>query len=212
MFHGAWQQDPVHVSVPSQAFNPWQAGKGIVVLLVLVILFLEGSFPRDLAALTACGALLTSRRLHTREMLSLVDWPLLVLFAGLFIVNHALVSQGLLAIGLDYVSLSGIDLNRPAWLFGVTAVLSNLVSNVPAVMLLLPAANHPQSGAILALASTLAGNFVIVGSIANTIVLDQAARLNVRITWRDHARVGIPVTLATLTIAAVWLWIRSAIH
>jgi Na+/H+ antiporter NhaD/arsenite permease-like protein len=88
-------------------------------------------------------------------------------------------------------------------------VLSNLVSNVPAVMLLLPAADHPQAGPLLALASTLAGNLLLVGSIANLIVVDQAARLGVRISWRQHARVGVPVTVATLAIAAAWLALRA---
>ena len=58
---------------------------------------------------------------------------------------------------------------------------------------------------MLALASTLAGNLFIVGSIANIIVVDQARRLGVEIDWREHARVGIPVTLATLAVAAAWL-------
>jgi Na+/H+ antiporter NhaD/arsenite permease-like protein len=102
-----------------------------------------------------------------------------------------------------------VDVSQPAWLFGVTVGLSNLVSNVPAVMLLLPDATHPLAGPVLGLASTLAGNLFIVGSIANIIVVDQAARLGVKISWRDHARVGVPVTLATLAIAAVWLWLLS---
>jgi len=84
-------------------------------------------------------------------------------------------------------------------------VLSNLVSNVPAVMLLLPHASHPLAGPVLALASTLAGNLLIVGSIANIIVVDQARRLGVDIDWHTHARIGIPVTLATLAVAAAWL-------
>ena len=83
--------------------------------------------------------------------------------------------------------------------------LSNLVSNVPATMLLLPAAHHPLAGPILALSSTLAGNLLVVGSIANIIVIDQAARLGIRISWSEHAVVGVPVTLLTLAIAAVWL-------
>ena len=83
-------------------------------------------------------------------------------------------------------------------LFGVTAVLSNIVSNVPAVMLLLPVAAHPLAGAVLALASTLAGNLFIVGSIANIIVVDQARRLGVEIDWKTHARVGVRL-----------LWLRS---
>jgi Na+/H+ antiporter NhaD/arsenite permease-like protein len=78
-------------------------------------------------------------------------------------------------------------------------------------MLLLPVATHPLAGPVLALASTLAGNLFLVGSIANLIVVDQAARLGVRISWRDHARIGVPVTAATLAIAAAWLSLRSAL-
>jgi Na+/H+ antiporter NhaD/arsenite permease-like protein len=72
-------------------------------------------------------------------------------------------------------------------------------------MLLLPVATHPLAGPVLALSSTLAGNLVIVGSIANIIVVDQARRLGVDVTWRAHARIGIPVTLITLALAATWL-------
>ncbi|MEW6336040.1 MAG: hypothetical protein AB1625_01450 [Acidobacteriota bacterium] len=80
---------------------------------------------------------------------------------------------------------------------------------MPAVMLLLPAATHPLAGPVLALASTLAGNLIVVGSIANIIVVEQASRLGVEISWRRHAWVGIPVTLATLAIAAAWLFLRT---
>ena len=104
---------------------------------------------------------------------------------------------------------SGLDTADPATLFGITVVLSNLVSNVPAVMLLLHTATHPLSGPILALASTLAGNLLIVGSIANIIVVDSAKRSGVTITWREHARTGIPVTVLTLAVSAGWLWMRS---
>jgi len=80
---------------------------------------------------------------------------------------------------------------------------------VPAVMLLLPAASHPLAGATLALSSTLAGNLLLVGSIANLIVAEQAGRLGVAIDWRTHARVGVPVTLATLALAAGWVALRG---
>ena len=140
-----------------------------------------------------------------------MDWHLLVLFIGLFVVNHALLQSGMTERAVADLRAGGVDLSRAPWLFGVTAVLSNLVSNVPAVMLLLPAAApHPQAGPLLALASTLAGNLLIVGSIANIIVVDQAGRLGVKISWREHARVGIPVTLLTLGVAAAWLWLRAA--
>jgi len=145
----------------------------------------------------------------SRDVLGLVDWQLLVLFFGLFVVNGALAESGMLARALDEAAARGVDLSRVPVLFGATVVLSNLVSNVPAVMLLLPAAEHPLSGPTLALASTLAGNLFIVGSIANIIVVDQAARLGVAIDWRTHARVGVPATVGTLAVAAAWLWLRA---
>jgi Na+/H+ antiporter NhaD/arsenite permease-like protein len=145
----------------------------------------------------------------SRDLIGLVDWHLLVLFVGLFVVNHAVAEAGLAPQASASLRSWGVDLERPAWLFPLTAVLSNLVSNVPAVMLLLPHAQHPLAGPVLALSSTLAGNLLIVGSIANIIVVDQAKALGVDIGWRRHARVGIPVTLATLALAAGWLWLRA---
>jgi Na+/H+ antiporter NhaD/arsenite permease-like protein len=188
----------------------WQTGKGLFVLIILVLVFLVTPWPREVVALTAAGALLTSRRMASRDILGLVDWQLLVLFMGLFVVNHALTTSGLLTQITQGVEARGANLAQPLWLFSITVVLSNLVSNVPAVMLLLPMASHPLAGPILALASTLAGNLFIVGSIANIIVVDQAARLDVRISWREHALVGVPVTALTLALAAGWLWFWSA--
>ena len=99
---------------------------------------------------------------------------------------------------------AGFPLAEPAPLFAAALVLSNMVSNVPAVMLLLPAATQPFSGPMLALVSTLAGNLLIVGSIANIIVVDAARRSGIAIDWRRHARTGVPVALATLAITAAW--------
>jgi Na+/H+ antiporter NhaD/arsenite permease-like protein len=201
-----------HTPIPvltAPTLNIWQTSKGLSVLVLLVVLFLTTPWPRDVLALTAAGILLTSRRMASRDMLGLVDWQLLVLFVGLFVVNHALAISGVLAQGTRLVESAGINLSHPACLFTVTVLLSNIVSNVPAVMLLLPIASHPLAGPILALASTLAGNLFLVGSIANIIVAEQAGRLNVRITWQEHARVGVPVTVLTLAVAAVWLWLRS---
>jgi Na+/H+ antiporter NhaD/arsenite permease-like protein len=118
------------------------------------------------------------------------------------VVNGALADTGLVAQGLASLASRGVQVGHPAWLFGLGAGLSNVVSNVPAVMLLLPAAAGHREGAALALASTLAGNLLIVGSIANIIVIEQARGRGVGIDWRTHARVGIPVTLVTLALAA----------
>ena len=200
------QPAPVVAASPLDA---WQTAKGLVILTLLVLGFLFAPVPREVLALGGAALLLMSRRMASRDLIGLVDWHLLVLFIGLFVVNHAVADAGLASRASSSLRGAGVDLADVRWLFPVTAVLSNLVSNVPAVMLLLPHASHPLAGPVLALASTLAGNLLIVGSIANIIVVDQAAALGVRIGWREHARVGIPVTLVTLSIAALWLWLRA---
>jgi Na+/H+ antiporter NhaD/arsenite permease-like protein len=192
---------------PAQ-LNHWQSTKGLAVAAVLLVVFLFTNWPREAVALVGAGVLLTSRRLHSNKMLGLVDWELLVLFGGLFVVNHALQQTGLPAAVVGDLAAAGLHLERPWPLFGITLLLSNAVSNVPAVMLLLPIAKHALAGPLLALVSTLAGNLLIVGSIANIIVVDAAGRAGVPIDWRTHARVGVPVTLATLAVAAAWLAFR----
>ncbi len=211
-FRGRWQRAVTLTRTEQRdlAFDRWQTAKGTAVLAALVGVFLFAPVPREAAALAAAGVLLLSRRTASRDILGLVDWNLLVLFVGLFVVNHALLASGMMGAAVSGLRGAGVNLGRAPWLFGVTAGLSNLVSNVPAVMLLLPAAQgHPQAGPILALASTLAGNLVVVGSIANIIVIEQARRLGIAIGWRAHARIGVPITLLTLAIAALWLWLRA---
>lgn len=184
--------------------DAWQTGKGLAVAGTLVLVFLATDWPREVAALVGAGLLMMSRRLHSNKMLGLVDWELLILFIGLFVVNHAFERTGMAADAVRALAAAGLALSDPAPLFGTTFVLSNVISNVPAVMLLLPAASEPFSGPMLALVSTLAGNLVIVGSIANIIVVDAARRRGIAIDWRRHARTGVPVTLATLAITAFW--------
>jgi Na+/H+ antiporter NhaD/arsenite permease-like protein len=186
-------------------FDRWQTTKGLLVVGALLVLFLAAPWPRELVTLAAAGVLLTSRKLHSREMLGQVDWQLLVLFVGLFVVNDAFQSTGTPEIAVERLAAAGIDATSPAWLFAIVAVLGNVVSNVPAVMLLLPFATHPLAGPVLAISSTLAGNLILVGSIANLIVADAAARAGVPFDWRRHARAGVPVTLLTLLVAALWL-------
>jgi Na+/H+ antiporter NhaD/arsenite permease-like protein len=200
-----WRRETVVPAVDSPPFDRWQTGKGLVVTAIVVLAFLFAPWPREVIALAAAGVLLISRQMASREMLGLVDWHLLVLFAGLFVVNAAIARSGLVGGIMMAFRQAGIDLTQPFTLFGAAAVLSNLVSNVPAVMLLLPAARHELAGPVLALSSTLAGNLLIVGSIANIIVVDQAARLGITIDWRTHARVGVPVTIATIAVAVAWL-------
>jgi Na+/H+ antiporter NhaD/arsenite permease-like protein len=191
------------------ALDPWQTAKGLAVAGALVVVFLLTPWPREVAALTGAGLLLMSRKLHSREMLGQVDWELLILFIGLFVVNRALAGTGVAGQAVHWLAGAGVPLDAPAPLFAATFVLSNVLSNVPAVMLLLPIAHPASDGPLLALASTLSGNLVIVGSIANIIVISAARRRGIEIDWRRHARTGVPVTLATLAITAAWLWLRA---
>jgi len=193
---------------PLQAppFDVWQTAKGLAVASALLLVFLFTDWPREVAALVGAGVLLLSRRLSSSRVMGLIDWPLLVLFMGLFVVNHAFESTGLAAQAVAWLAAQGVHLADPGVLLVAGVGLSNLVSNVPAVMLLLPHLKGPDAGVMLALVSTLAGNLLLVGSIANLIVVDLAQKSGVAIDWRMHARVGLPVTL--LTLGVVWTWLR----
>lgn len=211
---GRWEASGLPAGVPVESEPPaldrWQTIKGLAVALAILAAFLFAPWPRDVVALVGAGLLLLSRRFHSSRVLGLVDWELLVLFMGLFIVNDALQRTGLPARLVTHAAAMGLQLDHPGALFGAAFVLSNIVSNVPAVMLLLPLAQHPLAGPLLALSSTLAGNLFIVGSIANIIVVDAARRDGVVIDWRRHAAIGIPVTLATLSVTALYLWWLAA--
>ncbi|MDA1278585.1 MAG: SLC13 family permease [Chloroflexi bacterium] len=186
-------------------FNPIETGKGVAAVLVLGVLFVGSWWHRDIVALVCAGTLVVSNLRAFRGYVALVDWKLLALFAALFVLNDAVAATGAFESAAESMAGRGLDIQNPAWLFGASAVLSNIVSNVPATMILLPFATHVASGVVLALSSTLAGNLIIVGSIANIIVVEVAAKHGVTIGWRTHARSGIPLTLLSLAIAAIWL-------
>ena len=196
-------RDIVEVAAPP--FDIWHTAKGWATLVAVIAFFLFTSAPREIIVLGAAAIILCSRRMHSQDALALVDWPLLVLFFGLFVVHRAFDETGVTENVVHFLDNRGVDLHQPHWLFVASVVLSNIVSNVPATMLLLPVADHPNAGLVLALGSTFAGNLFIVGSIANIIVVEQAAKLGIRIGWREHARVGAPVALLSLSLAALWL-------
>jgi len=167
--------------------------------------FLFTDWPRDVAALVGAGVLLLSRRLHSSHVMGFVDWPLLLLFMGLFVVNAGMEHTGLAAQAVAWLAERGVRVSDPGALLVLGVGLSNLVSNVPAVMLLLPhLGDSHTAGTALALISTLAGNLLLVGSIANLIVADLARQGGVLIDWTQHARVGVPVTLMSLAVVALW--------
>ncbi|MDR3371830.1 anion transporter [Rhodoferax sp.] len=200
------RESPPAQPLPGPPFDAWQTSKGLLVAGALMGVFLFTDLPREVAALVGAAVLLLSRRRHSSHVMGLVDWPLLVLFVGLFVVNHAFESTGLAAQAVAWLATQGVHLADPGPLLVASVGLSNLVSNVPAVMLLLPHLKGMESGLTLALVSTFAGNLLLVGSIANLIVVDLAQRNGITIDWRLHARVGVPVTI--LSLGVVWVWLR----
>ncbi|MDP3480458.1 MAG: anion transporter [Desulfoprunum sp.] len=189
-------------------FNRQQTAKGLVAITALIVLFFT-PVPREVSAIGLAGLLLCSRRNDTRKILGLVDWHLITLFCALFIVVHG-ISQGDMPTRLmTFLREGGVHLDNPLILTGVAAFLSNIFSNVPAVMLLiqfLDPGDHRLWYA-LAVSSTFAGNFILLGSIANLIVVEQAATEGVLISFREHAKTGIPVTLCSLLILVGWIMI-----
>ncbi len=185
----------------------WLLGKSVVVTLAAVALFFAG-LPIALVALGAAAVLLLGR-VRPEKIFAQVDWTLLVMFTGLFVVVHAFAA--------NVVSHWGIEkwdavLAHPVGVLSIAATaLSNLVSNVPAVLLFkpiipaMPAVSQETAWLALAMSSTLAGNLTLLGSVANLIVAETARREGVRITFWEYLRVGLPLTAITLAVGIVWL-------
>src|SRR6266852_2110274 len=175
--------------------------KSVVIALGVLLGFGLG-FPTHLVALTAGAISLLTRRIKPERVYKLVDWTMLLMFAGLFIVVAGAESTGFQN---DIIRLVGAArLMNAGVLTVVIAVLSNLVSNVPAVMLFRPLYHslgyHRGSALVIASASTFAGNLTVVGSIANLIVLEEARKERIDISFTKYLRVGLPLTIMTLAI------------
>ena len=195
------------LSAPELQFQPMRK-KPVVVLAIVLTGFLAGVPPAMMAAIGA-ALLLITRTVEPRRFYDGVDWGLLVFFVGLFIIVAGADRAGLTASLLH--PIAAWDLHRIGVFVPLTAVISNIVSNVPAVMVLRALVVNfpdPHSGWLaLAMASTLAGNLTITGSVANIIVVERAAAEDVQIEFPEYFRIGLPLTLATLLLGSVWLWI-----
>jgi Na+/H+ antiporter NhaD/arsenite permease-like protein len=179
--------------------------KSLAASLGMLIFFFIG-WPVPKVAFIAGGALLITRRIKPERIYREIDWPLLAMFAGLFIVVAGIETTPLPE-RLFQASFR-FHPERIAVLSSIAAVLSNLVSNVPAVLLFKPfmaRLGDPQRiWLALAMSTTLAGNLTILGSVANLIVV-QMARYEVRIGFWEYARVGVPLTVLTMAIGVWWL-------
>jgi Na+/H+ antiporter NhaD/arsenite permease-like protein len=183
---------PVHAAIMT---------KTVVAVCVMLVAFFAG-VPIALVAVGGAAVCLLTRRVKPEKVYREIDWHLLVLFTGLFVViggvEAARLTDSLFAVAGRFA------LYRPAVLTLTTAVLSNVVSNVPAVLLfktVVPGFGEPaRAWLILAMASTLAGNLTIVGSVANLIVVEAAREERIAIGFWEYARAGVPITLLTLVI------------
>jgi Na+/H+ antiporter NhaD/arsenite permease-like protein len=187
-------------------FNRWQTTKGLTAVGILILLFFT-HIPREISAIAVAGVLLCSRRLKSRQIVGLVDWYLIALFFALFVVIAGISDGGMPAAAMEALQALGIDLHNLYVLSVVSTVMSNTFSNVPAVMLLTRFLdpNNPFQWQALAVSSTFAGNLITIGSIANLIVIEQAGNYGVEVTFKEHARIGIPVTLFSLLVLFGWI-------
>jgi Na+/H+ antiporter NhaD/arsenite permease-like protein len=196
---------PVHTGHAPVRVNRPLMWKSLGVSAAMVALFFWG-WPVPKVAIVAGAVLLLTRRIKPEKIYHQVDWPLLVLFAGLFVVVAGMEKSG--AERQLAQTVEKLHLENPYVLSSITAVISNLVSNVPAVLIFKPFVAHMADPVrvwlTLAMSSTMAGNLTILGSIANLIVVERA-RSTIRIGFWEYAKTGVPVTILTLLAGAYWL-------
>ena len=191
--------------IPLPALDFSRLTKPAIVVTAVVTGFFIGVDPALMAALGA-AVLLISRTLEPQKLYKEVDWGLLVFFVGLFLIVGGAENAGITGRLLDFAR--HWNLQRMGVFTLAVAGLCNIVNNVPAVMLmksLVPGFANPHSAwLVLAMASTLAGNLTITGSVAN-IIMVETARPEVQIGYRDYLKAGVPITLITLLLGWAWL-------
>jgi Na+/H+ antiporter NhaD/arsenite permease-like protein len=194
--------EPVDVPVP---FNRYHTIKGLVILAGVIAFFFT-SVPREITVLVAASLHFLSSRYQTRQLLNLVDWPVLLIFMSLFVVTGTFQETGYGEQLVRWMEGLGFGPTVPHNEVILTAALSALINNAPAVMLLVKIVpfTHASVAYIMALANSFAGSAVLTASIANIIVVQQAARQGIIITFGAFARRGIPITLAALAGLVGW--------
>jgi Na+/H+ antiporter NhaD/arsenite permease-like protein len=181
--------------------------KSLIIVSGMFIAFLAGASVAIASFIAACLLLIT-RSVKPEKMFAEIDWGILVFFAALFIVTGALEKNGVSAVLMNAVHLSGHE--NVFNLSAITVILSNLVSNVPAVLLLktfVTVMSNPTAGWLtLAAASTLAGNLTLLGSVANLIVAESAQRRKIHLGFWEYTRAGMIITAFSLLVSTTWLY------
>ncbi len=198
-------EEPVTTERPRVRVNRVLMWKSLAVSLAMIVFFFAG-WPVPVVALLAGAVLLITRRVKPEKIYLEIDWPLLVMFVGLFIVTAG-VDKAVLAQRGPELAFR-LALSRPGVLSAVSAILSNIVSNVPAVLVFKPLVGHladpKRAWLILAMSSTLAGNLTLLGSVANLIVV-QRARREVEIGFWEYFKAGAPLAIATIVLGTLIL-------
>lgn len=193
-------KEPLHVRIHRPLLI-----KNVIVTLVTVVLFFCG-FPIAIVALAAAGVCLLDA-IRPAKIYKHVDWPLLMMFGGLFIIVHAFEVHVVRTWGLESFATK---LSSPVVVIsGLSVVLSNLVSNVPAVLLFKPLMesipDKEQAWLALAMSSTCAGNLTLLGSVANLIVVESARKSGIEVSFTEYLKVGVILTIITTAIGIAWL-------
>ena len=197
---------PISARIARGRMHSGQMLKASLVCVALAIAFFAGVRPAE-AALFGGAFLLLTRAIKPHRIYREIDGPLLILFAGLFVVVAGAERALLTPERIAAAKTLGLDV---AWrLSAFTAILSNVVSNVPAVLALkpfIPTLQNPQRAwLIVAMSSTLAGNLTLLGSVANLIVAEQAQKAGSPMSFLAYFKVGLPLTLVTLAGGTAWL-------
>lgn len=179
--------------------------KSLVSSALMIIAFFMG-VSVTLAAFGAASLLLITRRLKPERVFLEIDWSLLVFFSALFVVTKSIDTAGFgkyLSLTLEPYITKGISS------FAISsALLSNLVSNVPAVLLYRPIIpkllNPEQAWLILGLATTFAGNLTLIGSVANLIVAETAKKHFIKLTFMEYLKSGLIITIISLFFGIIW--------
>lgn len=212
--------DPPDPPADAQPYDARAIGRLVPILVLAMIAFFLSSFLKlgiPLIALSCAALVLLVGRTKPSDIIKEVDWVLLLFFAGLFVVIEGAHRAGVLDVFIGKIAVAP-DLSGIASIAIISTVVSQLVSNVPLTMLVLPLLKGVPGDTLwiaLAAGSTLGGNLTIIGAVANIIVVEGAAREGVQIEFMEFLKVGAAVTAITIGLAVLilggeyWLgWLR----
>lgn len=203
----------IHPAAKSYEYNFLSMKYSVPVFVLVIILFFASSFTGlsiPVIALTGASLILIFGHVRPSEVIEKVDWVLILFFAALFIVVRGIDKAGVIQSLMGTWNI-GSDLYGISVIHGLSFVLSQVISNVPYTVFMIPILKGNAGDIIwlsLAAASTIAGNATIIGAMANLIVVESAERLNVKITFFEFLKPGLIVTILSLAVSAALIWLQ----